>query len=167
MEGRGGEGPEEKTGETPVPRTDLTMTKEQVQKWLRGLGCPEGVRCEAPDGGWVRLRPLTWRESLQREALACTEEFELDNGGVVRRVVRRFDAEEARRFDLRHCLIEWGGPDGNGGTTGLEAYGTGELAERLLDELAPETARWLEGCLDEINQRRPEDREALAEVKKS
>jgi hypothetical protein len=37
----------------------------------------------------------------------------------------------------------------------------------LLDELGPEQARWLEGCLEEINRRRPADREALAEVKKS
>jgi hypothetical protein len=169
------------------------MTKEQLQTWLRGLGCPDGVRFEAPGGGWVRLRPLTWRESLQREALACTEEFELESGGGVRRVVRRFDAEEARRYDLAHCVIEWGGQSpksevqsqGGGGdplsssradaldATLPRAAGESlgrfkdELAERLLAELGPELARWLEECLDEINLRRPADREALAEVKKS
>ncbi len=110
----------------------------------------------------MRLRPLTWREALQREALTCSEEFEVDGAGVVRKVLRRYDAEAGARFDLRHCLLcAQLPPVGNLAGAGI----TADLVERLLEDLPPVTARWLEACLEAINLRRPEDRERLVEVK--
>jgi hypothetical protein len=141
------------------------MNQAQSDKWLQALGMPEGARFQAPaecGPAWVRLRPLTWREALLREALTSTEEFELDGAGVVRRVLRRYDAEAGRRFDLRWCLLA-------GSLPGLEADEaiTEEVVERLLDSLPPALAAWLEACLDEVNLRRPADWARLETVKKS
>jgi hypothetical protein len=141
------------------------MNQAQTDKWLQALGTPEGVRFESPaecGPAWVRLRPLTWREALLREALTCTEEFELDGAGVVRRVLRRYDAVAGRRFDLCRCLLAGDLP----GREAAEAV-TEELVERLLDGLPPALAAWLEACLEEINLRRPADRARLETVKKS
>ncbi len=161
------------------------MTRDRQAIWWEGRD-REGVRFEAPEEygeAWVRLRPLTWREALEREALACTEEFELDAAGVVQRVIRRFDAEAARRVELRRCLVGWCLPEEGGETASppaplswQERGDTGsagrrsvapELAERLLEGLTPGMARWLESCLEKVNLRRPADRAALEEVKKS
>ena len=128
---------------------------------------------KAPQRAWVRLRPLTWGEALRREALAYQEEYEVDEAGVVRRIVRRFDAEAARRFDLRQGLVSFRLPlrSETGEVEWLGAQATqqitAETVERLLAGLPTGLAGWLEECLEEINARRPQDRAALAEVKKS
>lgn len=152
------------------------MDQQRIQAWLKMLAQPEGLIFRAPedwpgwtDRPWVRLRPLTWREGLLREALACWEEFEIDEASVVRRVIRRYDPTAARRFELEHCLTGFclPLPSAEGQAEPWEPEEINEeVVERLLAELPLPLGGWLEQCLDEVNLRSPQDQELLQAVKK-
>jgi hypothetical protein len=114
---------------------------------------------------WVRARPLTAREALQREAVGLTEEYDLGPDGVAVAMRRRYDHEAMVRFELQRCLVDYELPmHMEGGAIGLVTPDECPR-ESLLDRLPPRLIDWLTGCLDRVNLRTPEGAEVLAEGK--
>jgi len=119
---------------------------------------------------WVVLRPLTAREALRRESLGLREELELGPDGTTRAVRRLYDHAAMIEFEIERCVVEYALPvAAEGGEVRLvrKTDGVGALGGDLLDRLPARLMDWLMRCLDEVNMRRPEDAEVLAEAKKA
>jgi hypothetical protein len=112
----------------------------------------------------VRLRPLTAREALQREALGVQEQYDLTADGRLSTMRRRYDHEAMVEFELQRCLLDYALPMRAGGEVMLVSPEDCPR-EGLLDRLPVALAAWLHECLDTVNMRRPEDAEVLAEGK--
>jgi hypothetical protein len=112
--------------------------------------------------GWVKLRPLTAREALQREAVGLDEEYELGPDGAARRLHRRYDQEAMVQFELQRCLVDYELPMRLGCGDVVAATPDECPREELLDRLPAGLAAWLHECLETVNMRRPEDAAVLA-----
>lgn len=114
---------------------------------------------------WIKIRPLTAREALQREAVGLEETYQLGPDGAAVTMSRRYDQEAMVQFELERCLVDYELPMRmDSGTIGLAR--PGEVPrEKLLDRLPAGLAAWLHECLERVNMRTPEDAEVLAEGK--
>jgi len=150
----------------------------QLQAWIIGAVGPDCVRLfEAPveipgwpERVWIKLRPLTDREALERESLGVYDEYHLDNNGLIQRVVRRYDRAAMTRYDYQHCLVDFCLPRENaeGEIVPWRAAQEEEIdADYLLEKLPPALAQWLREALDEVNLRRLGDQQFLSGVKKT
>jgi len=121
----------------------------------------EGTECQP----WVRLRPLTAREALQREAIGLTESYQLGPEGMAVAMCRKYDQEAMVQFELERCLVDYElAMQMDSGA--IRPAGPDECPrESLLDLLPAGLAAWLHDCLEQVNLRRPEDAEVLAEGK--
>jgi hypothetical protein len=127
--------------------------EERLAEWLEDLAAGAGRRLVLPGakGAWVRLRPLTGRESCLREAVAGDPEaalrFDLRHGSVEGALPRRLSRrqrewlrarlEEVNRRtpadgELREWLRRRSGRAG-----GVAPFDPGAEAERLAGSLAP------------------------------
>ncbi|MFO8081375.1 MAG: hypothetical protein R6V07_13880 [Armatimonadota bacterium] len=114
---------------------------------------------------WIRVRPLTAREALQREALGLEEQYSLGPDGAAVSLQRRYDHEAMVEFELQRCLVDYELPartaSGEVVIVTPDEYPRAELLERLPVALID----WLTECLDTVNMRTPEGAEVLAEGK--
>ncbi len=149
--------------------------RKELQAWIISAAGPECTRrfeapVEVPGWSrppWIEVRPLTQRERLERESLGVCDEYSLDDDGSIKRVVRRYDAAAMARYDYEHCLVAFCLPRRSAQDDLIKWRKPEELsAEELLDLLPPELAEWLDGIIDQVNLRRPEDQQTLAAVKK-
>ncbi len=138
--------------------------ERQRQAWIIGAVGRNYERVfEAPveiDGWqqrpWVKVRPLTAYEALQRESLGAYDEYHLDNDGNIQRVVRRYDRAAVTRYDYEHCLVDFCLPreDNEGEVVPYQpSPDKGIDTDYLLDNLPPALADWLDEALDEVNLR--------------
>lgn len=114
---------------------------------------------------WVRVRPLTAREALQREAVGLEEEYELGPDGAPMGMRRRYDQEAMVEFELQRCLVDYELPMRMDGGAITVVTPDDLPRESLLDRLPAALASWLHECLDAVNLRAPEGAEVLAEGK--
>jgi len=125
-----------------------------------------------PDWGeapWVRLRPLTARESLKRDSLGVRDEYEIGVDSQVTGIRRTCDFEKMLDFDLDKCVVDYLLPPRTaaGDVRGVrrgdhDAPSNGEL----LDLLGPRLLEWLVECVEAVNMRRPQDQLLMSEAKK-
>lgn len=148
----------------------------ELEAWvIAAAGAETTRRFEAPvaisDQGrrpWVVVRPLTARETLQREALGLREEMEIGPDGAVRAIRRSYDLEAMVSFDLERCVVDFRLPMMNDDGEVRWVGGDAEMdAQALLDRLPAKLMSWLMECVDAVNMRRPEDAEVLAATKKA
>lgn len=138
---------------------------------------------------WVRLRPLTEAEALERESLGLVEQYELVDGGLAEpevRVTRTYDLRAMAEYDWAHCVVDGCLPEmvgdgtvaqrrlgrggtGSGGPDGADAGGAHLVAEavELLGRMQPALAAWLAREIERVNRRLPEQQAELEAVKKS
>ncbi|GEM_PF-5415995 len=146
------------------------MSERAYQAWIiaaagedatRRFDVPEDL-AETPL--WVRVRPLTAREALQREALGLTERYDLGPDGTPIAMRREYDQAAMVGFELQCCLLDYELPMRVGGDL---VPASPELLprEELLDRLPVRLMEWLMGCLDAVNLRTPEGAGVLAEGK--
>jgi len=114
---------------------------------------------------WVRIRPLTAREALQREAVGLEEHYDLEPDGVAIAMRRTYDQQAMLEFELQRCLMDYEllrrSDDG-----AVELVGPDELPrDELLDVLPPHLIGWLTERLDEMNLRTIAAAEVLGEGK--
>lgn len=113
---------------------------------------------------WVRVRPLTAREALQREAVGLEETCRLGPDGAPVSVSRRYDHRAMMEFEIERCMVDYELPIWM--DNALTLVTPDELPrERLLDRLPVRLADWLTRVLDAVNLRTPEGAEVLAEGK--
>lgn len=114
---------------------------------------------------WVRVRPLTAREALQRETIGLEEQYAPVADGAAVRLHRSYDHEAMVEFELQRCLVDYELP---------ARIDSGEIVlvtpdecprEALLERLPVALIDWLTECLDTVNMRTPECAEVLAEGK--
>ncbi|MGI5820414.1 MAG: hypothetical protein ACOX9R_20180, partial [Armatimonadota bacterium] len=97
------------------------MSQRPHDAWvIAAAGEDASRRFDAPvtAGGarpWVRLRPLTAREALQREALGVQEQYDLTADGRLSTMRRRYDHEAMVEFELQRCLLDYALPMRAGG----------------------------------------------------
>lgn len=156
----------------------MSQDDRQRQAWIiaaAGRDCERIFEAPVEIEGWeqrpwVKLRPLTAYEALQRESLGVYDEYHLDNDGSIQRVVRRYDRAAVTRYDYEHCLVDFCLPCENAeGEIGpcRPSQDEGIDPEYLLENLPPALAEWLDEALDEVNLRRLPDQQLLSAVKKS
>lgn len=156
----------------------MSQDEKRLEAWVIGAAGRDCQRVfeapvEIPDWEqrpWVKLRPLTAHESLQRESCGIYDEYALDSEGTIERVVRRYDRAATTRYDYAHCLVDFCLPRQNaeGQTVCWQPADESEIeADCLLQTLPPALAEWLETALDEVNMRRVVDQQLLSVVKKS
>lgn len=124
-----------------------------------------GEDCEA----WIVVRPLTYRESLERESVGTVEEYELDDHARVLGVRRQYDLWAMRQYELERCLVDFALPGVcEDGRVQVQEAGTLEAHERelLLADLSPELGEWIEECLARVNLRDRAGSRALDDAKK-
>ena len=156
----------------------MSQDDRQRQAWIIGAAgrdCERVFEASVEIEGWeqrpwVKLRPLTVYETLQRESLGVCDEYHLDNDGSIQRVVRRYDRAVVTRYDYEHCLVDFCLPREN--TAGeivacQPSQDKGIDPDYLLENLPPALAEWLDEALDEVNLRRLADQQLLSAVKKS
>lgn len=126
---------------------------------------------------WVRLRPLSEAEALERESLGLVEEYELVTGGLAEpavRVWRSYDLRAMAEYDWAHCVVEGCLP---------EVTAEGAVVERRIGEavpgamnrattevlgrMQPALAAWLHEEIERVNRRLPEQRAEIETAKKS
>ncbi len=147
------------------------MADRTYEAWVIGVAGEDSSRWfDVPETigelrGWVRVRPLTAREALQREAIGLKEEYELGPDGAAVALHRRYDHEAMVEFELQRCLVEYELPARTdaGGIMSVTAEECPR--ETLLDRLPPALIDWLMTCLDTVNMRAPEATAVLAEGK--
>ncbi|NSW54552.1 MAG: hypothetical protein HPY44_00945 [Armatimonadetes bacterium] len=142
-------------------------------QWVTHVAQPgKAVRFEYPGDdceAWVVVRPLTYRESLERESVGTVEEYELDDHARVLSVRRQYDLWAMRLYELERCLVDFALPErGEDGRVRVREAGTLEPCERevFLSELSPEIGEWIEECLAKVNLRDRAGRQALDDAKK-
>lgn len=118
---------------------------------------------------WVRLRPLTARESLKRDSLGFRDEYEIGADGQVTGIRRTCDSEKMLDFDLDKCVTDYLLPLTT--TSGdVRACRCGDQYapqnSELLDHLSPRMLEWLVECVEAVNLRRPQDQLLMSEAKK-
>lgn len=156
----------------------MLSNDRQLQAWIiraAGRNCervfPAPVEIEGwEQRPWVKLRPLTDYEALQRESVGVYDEYVLDSDGAIERVVRRYDRAAMTRYDYEHCLMDFCLPRENedGQIVSWQPTEGAEVdADYLLQTVPPALAEWLEAALDEVNMRRVADQQLLGAVKKS
>jgi hypothetical protein len=118
---------------------------------------------------WVKLRPLTAREALQRQSLGTRDEYRLGPDGETTLVRRSYDLEAMTELDLRCCLVDFLLPvRDEDGRVKPACMGDEWLPEQglLLDHMPPALAAWLNETIQVVNMRRPEDAAILSDAKK-
>jgi hypothetical protein len=146
------------------------MSERAYEAWIiAAAGEDASRRFDVPEepgesSMWVRVRPLTAREALQREALGLTERYDLGPDGTPVAMRREYDQAAMVEFELQRCLLDYELPMRVGGDL---VPASPELLPRdeLLDRLPVRLMEWLMGCLDSVNLRTPEGAEVLAEGK--
>ena len=150
--------------------------QQELQAWVISAAGPECTRrfeapVEVPGWSrrpWVEVRPLTYRERLQRESLGVRDEYHLDTNGSIEQVVRRYDTVAMARYDHEHCVVAFCLPRGNTQADLVKWRRPDEFnAEEFLALLPPVLAQWLDEVIDEVNLRDSAGQQMLAEVKKS
>jgi len=114
---------------------------------------------------WVRMRPLSAREALQREAVGLEEHYDLGPDGTAVAMHRTYDVHAMLQFELQRCLVDYELPvRTSAGAVAL--VGPDELArEELLDRLPVDLIDWLTDRLDAMNLRTVEGAAVLGEGK--
>lgn len=142
-------------------------------QWVTQVAQPgRAVRFEYPGEdweAWIEVRPLTYRESLERESVGTVEEYELDDHARVLGVRRQYDLWAMRRYELERCLVDFALPGVcEDGRVRVQEAGTLEAheRERLVSELSPGMGEWIEECLATVNLRDRLGKQALDEAKK-
>ena len=89
------------------------MSERAYEAWIiAAAGEDASRRFDVPeDCGatpmWVRVRPLTAREALQREALGLTERYDLGPDGAPVAMRREYDQAAMVEFELQCCLLDY------------------------------------------------------------
>ena len=147
------------------------MSDRAHEAWvISAAGDENSRRFDVPEdfgepGGWVRVRALTAREALKREAIGLKEEYELGADGAAVALHRRYDHEAMVEFELQRCLVDYELPARTDAGRITSVTPDGCPRETLLDRLPPALMDWLMRCLDTVNLRTPEDAAVLAEGK--
>ncbi len=121
---------------------------------------------EAP---WVRLRPLTARESLKRDSLGIRDEYEIGADDQITGIRRTCDFEKMLDFDLDKCVTDYLLPlTTTAGDARAVRCGDPDAPKNseLLDHLSPRMLEWLVECVETVNMRRPQDQLLVSEAKK-
>ncbi len=127
----------------------------------------EGWKCRP----WVEVRPLTHRESLERESIGIRDEYTVEGYfGDRWRVTRRYDLAAMREYEYEHCVIDYLLPEKDEEGRIIAQRGGAEAGKeirRLLERLPKGLGEWLDECIDKVNLRTAGQSAALEEVKKS
>jgi hypothetical protein len=152
-----------------------------MTEWaIAGESLDTAVVVEAParpegweEAVWVRVRPLTDREALERESLGLREEYELVSEGLAEatvRVQRRYDLAAMAAYDVEHSIVDFCLP---------EVAANGQIEERryealdpagmveLIGRMQPALSAWVWSVVDEVNWRTPQQRAILEMAKKN
>jgi len=183
-----------------IPETPESSCPFDVRaQWLlRPAETQESFVIEAPVSipgwqhkPWIRLRPLTEAETLERESLGLVEEYELVSAGweaPAVRVRRRYDLRRMAEYDYAHCVLEGCLPQCQEDGTVQECWIRGDIyaqattetadktagasarpyifASELLERMPPALAAWLHTEIERINFRLPAQRAILEAAKK-
>ena len=150
--------------------------RDELAAWVISAGGPDCAhRFEVPvevpgwdEPPWVKVRPLTQREQLERESRGVRDEYHLDASGYVDSIVRHYDLAAMTGYDYEHCLIDFCLPRENSDGEIVPWRKPNDFrAEQLLDGLPPALAQWLNQLIDQVNMRDPASERVLRAVKKT
>jgi hypothetical protein len=135
-------------------------------------GAPVGS-WEGPERPWVKVRPLTEAEALERESLGLQEEYLLESEGLgdpAIRVRRSYDLVAMAEYDFRRCIVDF---------CLAELQASGEVVMRrqgdsdevgnceFLGRMRPPLSDWVWQVVNTVNQRQAEQRAGLEQAKKN
>jgi hypothetical protein len=122
---------------------------------------------------WLKVRPLTEVEALERESLGLQEEYLLESGGLgdpAIRVRRSYDLVAMAEYDFRHCVVGFCLP---------ELQASGEVVMRRHDDgdevgnceflgrMRPPLSDWVWQVVNAVNHRQAQQHADLEQAKKN